>query len=201
MAMPVDLRGLPVLGPEDSVDGGRVAAQAMRLAVLLVLAAALAGCAGKAGVDADATMPGVVTDSRVDDDFRCGELLFAAGCTVVRIPHVVSGCIPEVPGYLHCNATIGWEASSGAVAPGSRLVMRVNDTAAGSCIVDPGAVCGLAGQAAFGHSFAGPGEARTWTLVLAARLESPDGTPATTGEFTLTVRMEVRAQDIEAADA
>lgn len=167
------------------------------LVALLVAVTALSGCSD---VGPDAVLPGVTTESQVSDEFRCGELLFAAGCVIVRIPHVDSGCVPEIPGYVVCNATVFWSATSGAVAPQTRLRATVNGTAAGSCTANPGATCSLEGNATFTHSFSGPGEEHAWTVVVAARADAPGDPGPMTGDFTLTVNMLVRTEEPSAAD-
>ena len=173
------------------------------LATNLVLALAMAAAVGQAGCAQapEARLPGVFTHSEVVDDFRCGELLFAAGCVIVRVPAVDSGCVPEVPGYVVCNATVAWSVESGAVAPQSRLSVAVNGTpAGGTCMANPGATCRLDGTANFTHRFDGPGERHSWNVTVVARLDAPGDAAATTGEFTLTVRMLVRTEGRGATD-
>jgi hypothetical protein len=165
---------------------------------LLLLATALAGCSGEAP---DAVLPGVRTESTVTDSFRCGELLFPAGCVIVRIGHVDSGCAPEAPGYVVCNATLDWAAETGAAVPQTTLRVTVNGTDPGdSCMANPGAKCTLQGRASFTHHFDGPGEEHAWTVTVAARADAPGDPAPATGEFTLRVDMLVRTEATSAAD-
>lgn len=148
----------------------------------------LAGCT--AGGGPDARLPGVRTDATITDDFTCGALLFPRGCVLVRFPTVQSGCDPEVPGYVACNGTVAWTAESGTVVPGSRLVVAVNGTEAGSCE----APCGLAGNASFSKRFEGPGETEPWNVSVHARLVVPGDATEAGGEFSLTARFVVRTE-------
>lgn len=174
----------------------------MRVAALLVPAVlALAGCGGAPLTQADAILPGVRTTSSVDDEYACGALLFAAGCVIVRVMRVESGCSPQVPGYVLCNATLSWTATSGSLAPDDRLATWVNGTAGPHCAPPegPGASCTVGGDLRWSHAFDGPGEDAWWNVSLEARLEgAPE--PAT-GWFRLDVRMHVRAQDAGEAEA
>lgn len=173
----------------------------MRLAAILVLAVALAGCGEAALDEVDATLPGVRTESFVDDEFECGGLLFAAGCVVVRVERVESGCSPQVPGYVLCNATLSWTATSGSLSPDDRLVTSINGTAGPHCEPPegPGASCTVGGDLHWAQAFDGPGEDDWWNVTLEARLE---GAPeAATGWFRLDVRMHVRTEPAWAADA
>ena len=168
------------------------------LPVLLLAATALAGCSADGP---DAVLPGVRTESTVTDSFRCGELLFAAGCVIVRVGRVESGCSPEVPGYVVCNATLEWTAETGAVAPQTRLTVSVNGTATGdSCMANPGATCMLSGIANFTHRFDGAGEEHAWSVTIAAQADAPGDPGPMTGEFTLRIDMVVRTEEASAAD-
>lgn len=163
-------------------------------AAALALTLLLAGCSSP-----DATLPGVYTDSAITDKFRCGALLGPDGCVIVRFDEVHSGCSPEVPGYVECNATVEWSATSGAALPGSRLVVEVNGTEVGDCEVPQGRTCRVAGVTNMTHSFDGPGERHPWTLEVRARLEGP-AIPEATGEFTLRLDLVMRTQDGDATD-
>lgn len=165
-----------------------------RLACALVVAA-LSGCASPP----DATLPGVRTESKVEDRFTCGPLLFAAGCTLVHIESVDSGCAPEVPGYVVCDATVWWNASSGSVTPGARLVTAVNGTAGPTCAPTPGQPCVVRGNVTFRHAFTGPDEQAPWDLTFTARLDGAAG-PAG-GDFTLHLSMAMRTEPASATDA
>jgi hypothetical protein len=164
----------------------------------MIAAAALAGCSD---AGPDAVLPGVRTESTVTDSFRCGELLLAAGCVIVRVERVDSGCAPEAPGYVVCNATLHWTAETGAAAPQTRLTASVNGTDVGdACTANPGARCTLQGELSFRHHFDGPGEEHPWTVSITARAETPGDAPPATGEFTLTLAMLVRTEETSAAD-
>lgn len=162
--------------------------------MLVVLGMAVAGCGGP-----DARLPGVYTDSAVEDDFTCGALLAAEGCVIVRFPKVRSGCEPEVPGYVVCNATITWTATSGAALPGSVLRVAVNGTEVEGCAPGPGFPCHVQGLSVFTHHFDGPGERHAWNHTVRAWLEVPGGVPETGGEFTLALTMQVRTEPRDAA--
>lgn len=163
----------------------------------LLAALALAGCTGGAETPDD-LLPGVRTETAIDDSFHCGALLFAAGCTLVRVEHVESGCAPEVGGYVVCNATVRWSATSGAAEPGSTLGTWVNGTAGAGCApMLPGA-CRVEGEERFEHHFSGPGQQTTWNLTFFAQLQPPSGSPATTGTFRLDLRMETRTEGAQA---
>lgn len=165
----------------------------------MLAAAVFAGCADGGP---DAVLPGVRTESTVTDSFRCGELLFAAGCVIVRVQHVDSGCAPEVPGYVVCNATLRWRAETGAVAPQTELTVTVNGTqAGGSCTANPGATCDLGDEVGFTHRFDGPGEEHRWSVEIVARADAPGDPGPATGEFTLQLNMVVRTEETSAADA
>lgn len=188
--------------PEASGLGARRPCPRVRptLALLALAATSLAGCTG--GDGPDAVLPGVRTDTTVTDSFRCGELLTAAGCVIVRVPHVDSGCAPEVPGYVVCNGMLEWTAETGAAAPQTRLTVSVNGTdAGGPCTANPGARCSLAGTANFTHHFTRPGQEHRWTVTISARADAPGDPAPATGEFTLDIVMVVRTEDAEAADA
>jgi hypothetical protein len=157
--------------------------------------AALAGCSGPGGLDApDDLLPGVRTETTVDDEFRCGALLFPQGCAIVRIGRVESGCAPEVGGYVLCNATIDWSADSGAVEPGSRLRTAVAGVEGPSCDPLPGQPCRVEGSANYTHHFTGPGEKDTWAIPFTAWLETPSGSSETSGDFALQLVMVVRTE-------
>jgi hypothetical protein len=166
----------------------------VRTAALLV-ALALAGCL--AGDGPDARLPGVATDATITDELDCGALLFPSGCALVRFPEVHSGCDPEVPGYVVCNGTVAWQAESGSVVAGSRLLVSVNGTQAGSCA----APCSLAGNASFVHRFGSPGETHPWNVSVLARLDVPGDVPAAGGSFRLTASFVVRAEDRDSLSA
>lgn len=162
-----------------------------------MVALALAGCTG--GIDGpDDRLPGVRTQTTVDDAFVCGALLFPHGCVIVRIERADSGCVPEVGGYVVCNATIAWSATSGAVEPGSRLTTSVNGTAGPSCDPMPGEPCQTAGVVEHVRHFDGPGENDTWDLEFAAVLETPSGQPATSGSFLLLLRLDTQTEGTDA---
>jgi hypothetical protein len=163
------------------------------LAALPLLLALVAGCSAP-----DRELPGVRTDTRVTDSFQCGALVFPQGCPIVRLPRVESGCAPEAGGYVQCNATLGWEAESGAAVPGSRLEVRVGGQPAGGCDAGPEAPCSLRGNATFGHSFSGPGQKERWAASFVATLDPPGGAPQAGGTFSLTVEMTVRTEGGEA---
>ena len=158
------------------------------LALLAPLALALAGCT--AGGGPDARLPGVYTDSAIEDEFTCGALLFPHGCAIVRFPAVHSGCEPEVPGYVACNGTIAWSATAGAAVPGSQLVVRVNGTSAGSCE----APCTLHGNASFDHHFDAAGQRHAWNVSVLATLAAPGAVPEAGGSFRLTAAFVVRTE-------
>lgn len=168
-------------------------APAVALAALV-----LAGCAGP-GLDLpDDDLPGVYTDTDVRDDFRCGELLFAQGCVIVRIPHVESGCSPEVGGYVVCNATLEWTAESGAVVPGSRLSVLAGGEEGPGCDAAPGEPCSVSGTLNHTRHFDSPGQEETWNVTIEAALAAPGDSPATTGHFTLTLTMRIRTEEAHA---
>jgi hypothetical protein len=167
-----------------------------RAAVWALAMAALAGCSSLEVVGPDDDLPGVRTTTTLDDDFRCGALLFPQGCVIVRIPHVDSGCSPEVGGYVLCDATLDWVAGSGAVLPGSRLSVAVNGTERGTCEPAPGEPCQVSGSLNQTHHFGGPGQNETWRFIIDARLSSPGDAPETTGHFTLTIDMLVRTEPV-----
>jgi hypothetical protein len=170
------------------------------LAAFVIAATSLAGCTG--GDVPDAILPGVRTDTTVTDSFRCGELLMAAGCVIVRVPHVDSGCAPEVPGYVVCDATLEWTAETGAAAPQTRLSASVNGTDVGdSCTANPGAICQLGGSVNFTHRFTGPGQEHRWSVTIVARADAPGDPAPATGEFSLDVVMVVRTEERSAAEA
>lgn len=168
------------------------------LVAILFTAIALAGCSTHGP---DAILPGVRTESTVTDSFRCGELLFTAGCVIVHVGRVESGCSPEVPGYMVCNGTMEWMAETGAVAPQTRLTVSVNGTETGdSCVPTPGAKCFLEGAANFTHHFGGPGEEYAWSVAIAAQADVPGDAGPVTGEFTLRIDMVVRTEEASATD-
>jgi hypothetical protein len=158
---------------------------------------ALSGCSGADLPDGD--LPGVRTETAITDDFRCGELLFTQGCVLVRIDHVESGCAPEVGGYTVCNATLSWTAESGAVVPGSRLVVTAGGNGTPGCQPAPGSPCKVSGTLSHTHHFGGPGQEDPWTIVIAAELVAPGEPPLATGRFTLTLEMRVRTEPASAA--
>ncbi|HUR24759.1 MAG TPA: hypothetical protein VM327_01945 [Candidatus Thermoplasmatota archaeon] len=166
--------------------------------VVVVTAFLLGGCSAP-GIDApDAVLPGVRTESIVHDDFRCGELLFAQGCVIVRIERVESGCAPEVGAYVLCNATIEWSATSGAVEPGSHLITEAGGVDGPTCDPMPGDPCRVTGSVNRSHRFTGPGEEDLWPIVFTAGLETPSSLAGTSGEFTLSLEMRVRTEEADA---
>lgn len=186
MAVPVR-QGFP-----DGALGPPLPRPAVLLALPL-LVALLAGCGGP-----DRQLPGVRTETRIVDSFRCGPLLFAEGCPIVRIPHVASGCAPEAGGYVVCNATLDWTATSGAALPGSRLEVRVGGEPVGSCGPAPGTPCAIRGNATYTHHFGGPGQQDVWAVGLVAVLTAPGEAPQAEGTFSLAVEMTVRTEGGEA---
>lgn len=158
----------------------------------------LGGCSTPDLDTPDEILPGVRTDSRVSDSFRCGELLFAQGCVMVRIDRVASGCAPEVGGYVVCNATLDWSATAGAVEPGSRLRTAAGGVDGPTCEPMPGQPCRVTGSVNRTHHFAGPGEEDLWAIVFTASLETPASLASTSGEFTLAFEMHVRTDDTDA---
>lgn len=174
----------------------RQAMAASFLTVGLVAALlAMAGCSAPGLDPPDSLLPGVRTHTTVEDDFRCGALLFPQGCVIVRIDRAESGCAPEVGGYALCNATLEWSAESGAVEPGSRLRTAVAGIEGPSCVAQPGQPCRVAGSANFTHHFSGPGENGTWAIPFLAWLETTSGTAATSGDFSLQIVMAFRTED------
>lgn len=174
----------------------------MRLAPVLVVAAlvALAGCdLPGAGDGADARLPGVRTTTTLEEEHTCGPLLLPAGCVTVLIEKADSGCAPEVPGYVTCDATLRWNATAGSTSPGARLVAVVNGTAGPSCEPGPAGRCTVRGNVSTTHAFSGPGQEAAWTVTLQARLEG--AAPGGEGSFTLRMRMLVRTEPGSAADA
>jgi hypothetical protein len=171
-------------------------AQALSRSLLLAALLALAGCSAPADLDApDDLLPGVRTETTIEDDLRCGALLFPQGCVIVRIERGDSGCAPEVGGYVMCNSTLDWSAESGAVEPGSRLRTAVGGVEGPSCDPVLGGPCRVAGAVADTHHFSGPGENHTWAVPFLAWLETPSGTSETSGSFSLQVVMVVRTED------
>jgi hypothetical protein len=171
----------------------------MRPTAILVLALlVVAGCAAPAIESPDAVLPGVRTETFVADDFRCGELLFAQGCVIVRIEHVDSGCSPEVGRYIVCNATLEWTAESGAVAPGSRLSVVADGSEVPGCEPSPGIPCKTSGVLNHTHHFGGPGQNDNWSVVVQAHLSAPGDPPPATGEFSLAIEMRVRTEGASA---
>jgi hypothetical protein len=167
-------------------------------AALALVSLLLGGCAGTALELPDNALPGVYTSTDIADDFRCGELLFPHGCVVVRIPHVDSGCSPELGGYVTCNATIEWSAQSGAALPGSRLSVVVDGEEGPSCEPMPGSSCTVSGILHRTQDFGQPGQEGTWSIVIEATLTAPGEAPATTGSFTLALEMGIRTEGPEA---
>lgn len=158
------------------------------MAAACIVTLVLAGCT--AGDGPEARLPGVFTDSRIADEFTCGALLFPQGCVIVRFPGVRSGCEPEVPGYIVCNGTVSWSATSGAVVPGSRLVVTVNGTEVDAC----DAPCTVSGNASFLHHFDAAGERHRWNVSVLARLVVPGDAPEAGGSFRLTAAFVVRTE-------
>lgn len=156
---------------------------------------ALAGCSTPELEPPDALLPGVRTETTVEDDFRCGALLFPQGCVIVRVDGAESGCAPELGGYVLCNATLEWSAESGAVEPGSRLRTAVGGNEGPSCDPFPGRPCRVDGAVNYTHHFSGPGENDTWAIPFLAWLETPSGTAGTAGDFSLQVVMVFRTED------
>jgi hypothetical protein len=168
-------------------------------ALALALAALmLAGCAGSTLDLPDDDLPGVYTDTDVRDGFRCGELLLAQGCVIVRIPHVDSGCSPEVGGYVVCNATLEWTAESGAVLPGSRLSVMAGGEEGPGCDPAPGTPCSVSGTLNHTRHFDAPGQEGTWNITIEAALTAPGDSPATTGHFTIELKMRIQTEEASA---
>ena len=166
----------------------------LRLAAILAASAALAGCLE----GADASLPGVRLDSTVTDAFGCDPLLLAAdGCPVVRAEAVASGCAPESPGYVVCDAALNWSATGGSA--GSRLVTAINGTAGAGCAPAAANPCRVPGRLEWRRAFGKPGEAHWWNVTLDARVLGPEGRQQ--GWFALDVRMRVRTEPLSAVDA
>ena len=165
-----------------------------RLLVVGLVALVLSGCSGARLDLPDHDLPGVYTDTDVRDEFRCGELLMPQGCVIVRVPHVESGCSPEVGGYVVCNATIEWTADSGAAVPGSHLSVVAGGVEVPSCDPEPGSPCQVAGVLHSTRHFDSPGQDQTWTVAIEAVLDAPGDVPSTTGSFTLELEMRIRTE-------
>jgi hypothetical protein len=170
------------------------------LAALLAFALpALAGCSAPGDLQPpDDLLPGVRTDTTVEDDFRCGALLVPQGCVIVRIDRAESGCAPELGGYVMCNATLEWSAESGAVEPGSRLRTAVGGNEGPFCDPLPAQPCRVDGTTNYTHRFLGPGENATWAVPFLAWLETPSGSAGTSGDFSLQLVMGFRTEDAAA---